>query len=136
MRNPDCVPAVATAYQYANTVTDDVFNCQAGDGRMGNAFHHAWVNCFTAAKCGSSFAKKFWDAHEDSSGTNQCHHMQMDYLNNAVGRAVAIPGRPEFCRQQVRQALLDGRLRWMDDPTNQCTPKFEKHVPPDSGCVK
>ncbi|MEM1204479.1 MAG: PKD domain-containing protein, partial [Acidobacteriota bacterium] len=134
IRNLDCSPSVGTMFVLGPIVKDQVFSCQRSDGQMGNAFMHAFMNCFVAAKCGKAFAKQIYDAHEDSNGNPTCEWGQMDLHNNAVGRAVSELGFPELCRALVKEALFDGRLRWMMPPMT-CMMEYESNVPPNSPCV-
>lgn len=92
------------------------------DGRMGNAFQHAFWSALMTSAQGAALAEEFGNAHEarPTTGPVQETLRDMDYYNNAVGRQVALENAgatKDQLSSKVMDAYLAGRLRIVCPPT-------------------
>lgn len=102
------------------TVVGDCCN----DGRIGNAFQHAWAACEMAQTGMGWLALEFLDSHEDSY-ENPCVSAAMDHHNNRIGFSLGRTFPSSDCFSLTLQALNSGQLRWLNpeeplDPWPTC----------------
>ena len=93
-----------------------------------DAARHAYWTCLMTRYVDELFAQGLSAAHEVSA-PGQANETVMDMYNNMKGRAIAYDhvhvagqqGVSDFqcCRDAVQNAINDGRLWYMDDPTNE-----------------
>ena len=71
-------------------------------------FRHTLWNAYNAHDCGTTYAKKFADAHEKDF-PNVALETEMDLFNNSLGRTIgskSYPGNASQASYAIRQAVL------------------------------
>lgn len=86
-----------------------------------DAFRHALFNAMNTSSCGSTFAKKFGDAHECDTPTSRLKEKEMDLFNNAIGLEIAYNNMGltiEIYADLICEKLANGELMVLSDPPN------------------
>lgn len=85
-----------------------IFNDYEYHNDNADAFRHTLWNAYNAHDCGTTYAKKFADAHEKDF-PNVALETEMDLFNNSLGRTIgskSYPGNASQASYAIRQAVL------------------------------
>ena len=85
-----------------------IFNDYEYHNDNADAFRHTLWNAYNAHDCGTTYAKKFADAHKKDF-PNVALETEMDLFNNSLGRTIgskSYPGNASQASYAIRQAVL------------------------------